>query len=66
MTIKTKLLLIVSCITLQSFGQNATQKVFTSDIDNFWVAYDSIQTTKDSVQQFNSSNHSTLIRAQQD
>ena len=51
MTIKTKLLLIVSCITLQSFGQNATQKVFTSDIDNFWVAYDSIQTTKDSVQQ---------------
>ena len=33
MTIKTKLLLIVSCITLQSFGQNATQKVFTSDID---------------------------------
>lgn len=28
-----------------------TKKVFTSDIDNFWIAYDSIQTTKDSLQQ---------------
>ena len=27
------------------------QKVFTSDIDNFWRAYDSIQTTKDSLKQ---------------
>ena len=25
--------------------------VFTSDIDNFWIAYDSIQTTKDSLKQ---------------
>jgi hypothetical protein len=27
------------------------QKVFTADIDNFWTAYDSIQTTKDSLKQ---------------
>jgi hypothetical protein len=29
------------------------QKVFTQDIDNFWVAFDSIQTTKDSIKQIN-------------
>jgi len=35
-----------------SFGQSAKQqKVFTEDIDNFWVAFDSIQTTKDSINQ---------------
>jgi hypothetical protein len=33
-----------------SKGQDA-KKVFTSDIDNFWIAYDSIQTTKDSLKQ---------------
>ena len=27
------------------------QKVFTADIDNFWIAYDSIQSTKDSLKQ---------------
>ena len=27
------------------------QKVFTADIDNFWIAYDSIQSTKDSLRQ---------------
>jgi hypothetical protein len=27
------------------------QKVFTSDIDNFWIAYDSMQKTSDSLQQ---------------
>jgi len=27
------------------------QKVFTADIDNFWTAYDSIQSTKDSLKQ---------------
>ena len=31
-------------------GQN-NQKVFTSDIDNFWRAYDSCQTTTDSLKQ---------------
>ena len=35
-------------IFLSAWGQ---QKVFTSDIDNFWIAYDSIQTTSDSLKQ---------------
>ena len=26
-----------------------SKKVFTIDIDNFWIAYDSIQTTRDSL-----------------
>lgn len=34
-----------------AFGQRAKQKVFFSDIDNFWVAYDSIRTTTDSLRQ---------------
>ncbi len=35
-----------------SFAQtNIHQHVFTSDIDNFWMAYDSIQSTSDSIQQ---------------
>jgi hypothetical protein len=34
--------------SLQSFAQ---QKVFTSDIDNFWIAYDSIRSTNDSIKQ---------------
>jgi hypothetical protein len=32
-------------------GQKNNQKVFTSDIDNFWIAYDSCQTTNDSLKQ---------------
>lgn len=34
-----------------AFGQRSKQKVFFSDIDNFWVAYDSIRTTSDSLRQ---------------
>ena len=35
-----------------AFGQSANQqKVFTQDIDNFWIAYDSLRTITDSVQQ---------------
>ena len=41
---------IFFAITLTSIAQGS-QKVFTSDIDNFWIAYDSIQTTKDSLEQ---------------
>ncbi|WP_310394561.1 Ig-like domain-containing protein [Hymenobacter sp.] len=36
---------------LSSIAQPSTQKVFFSDIDNFWVAYDSIRTTSDSLRQ---------------
>ena len=38
----------ISCSTL--FGQTKT-KIFTSDITNFWTAYDSVLTTKDTVKQ---------------
>lgn len=31
-------------------GQTST-KIFVSDIDNFWIAYDSVQTTRDSTKQ---------------
>ena len=35
-----------------SFCQSETnQKVFTEDIQNFWIAYDSIKSTKDSLKQ---------------
>jgi len=32
-------------------AQEKSQKVFTEDIDNFWVAFDSIQATNDSLRQ---------------
>jgi hypothetical protein len=35
-----------SFLFMSAFSQN-TNKIFTSDIDNFWIAYDSIQQTKD-------------------
>ena len=38
-------------LSVASAGQNNSQKVFTSDIDNFWEACDSIQSTKDSLKQ---------------
>jgi hypothetical protein len=40
---------LFSILSFTSKGQDT--KVFTSDIDNFWTAYDSIQTTKDSLKQ---------------
>ena len=44
--------LIFSCyFSFAVSAQDENQKVFTSDIDNFWIAYDSIQTTNDSLQQ---------------
>lgn len=49
-----KLLLILPALftlSLISAAQKSTQKVFTSDIDNFWIAYDSCQTTNDSLKQ---------------
>ena len=43
--------LLVVLLASTSFGQKHHPKVFTSDIDNFWQAYDSIQTTQDSLKQ---------------
>ncbi len=46
-------IIVLLCFMAASFevaiGQK--QKVFTQDIDNFWVAFDSIQTTKDKQKQ---------------
>jgi hypothetical protein len=49
----TSLALCLSCFFFRGFAQPAQsdQRVFTSDIDRFWIAYDSAQTTTDSVQQ---------------
>ena len=44
------LLFLLFTLALTSPAQDA-QKVFTSDIDNFWIAYDSVQTTSDSLKQ---------------
>ncbi len=38
--------IIFSLVFGIAFSQNST-RIFTSDIDNFWVAYDSIQKTND-------------------
>ncbi|WP_426478236.1 Ig-like domain-containing protein [Chryseobacterium sp. CBSDS_008] len=38
--------IILSLIFTSAFSQKST-KIFTSDIDNFWTAYDSIQKTKE-------------------
>jgi hypothetical protein len=49
-----KKLLIIFSFTLVSnaFGQINSANFITSDIDNFWTAYDKITATKDSVQQY--------------
>jgi hypothetical protein len=38
-------------VCYSGFGQKTVQKVFTSDIDNFWRAFDSVETTTDSLRQ---------------
>ena len=47
-TFATILLLFILSFTPKA---QKDQKVFTVDIDNFWIAYDSIQSTKDSLKQ---------------
>jgi len=42
-------MLLVACLSV--LAQGTSQKVFVADIDNFWIAFDSVQTTNDSVQQ---------------
>lgn len=49
-----RLFLIITSLTLStySFAQNNKQTFVSTDIDNFWVAYDKITSTKDSVEQY--------------
>jgi hypothetical protein len=53
MPVMIKIFVIVFSLVTLSLSSKAQkdQNVFTSDIDNFWIAYDSIQTTKDSLKQ---------------
>lgn len=44
------LILIFSTFTISTFGQTHP-KIFTSDIDNFWIAYDSVKATTDTTKQ---------------
>ena len=44
---KNRVLFIILLFNLSLFAQNNQSKIFTSDIDNFWVAYDSVLKTKD-------------------
>lgn len=46
-----KAVLYICAIALSLATKAQNQKVFTSDIDHFWTAYDSIQTTTDSLRQ---------------
>jgi hypothetical protein len=50
---RTSLLLIYTLLILNARSQSLpnTQRVFTSDVDHFWIAYDSVQTTTDSLLQ---------------
>ncbi len=45
------ILLLLCLLNSPIFAQHFNQKIVTQDIDNFWVAYDSIHTTTDSVKQ---------------
>ena len=47
MKIRIIILLILFTINLTMFGQNPNPKISTIDIDNFWIAYDSLQKTND-------------------
>jgi hypothetical protein len=49
-----KLLLIFSFLFVSNaFGQSNQANIITSDIDNFWIAFDKITATKDSAEQYN-------------
>ena len=50
---KILLLLLSLTIVINSFGQANKQQFVSTDIDNFWHAYDKISSTKDSVAQYN-------------
>lgn len=47
------LILISLTLTTYSYSQSLKQTFVSSDIDNFWVAYENIISTKDSIKQFN-------------
>jgi hypothetical protein len=48
---RTFIAFIFFALYITTSAQSGSQKVFTSDINNFWRAFDSIQTTNDSLKQ---------------
>lgn len=46
-----------------TFSQTTLQKVFTQDIDNFWIAYDSIRSTRDNTKQIDYINRLYIDKA---
>lgn len=50
---KTILFLVQLLIFTNTYAQEINRKIITSDIENFWNAYDSIQTTEN----FNAKTH---------
>ncbi|HVI45306.1 MAG TPA: hypothetical protein VM802_10565 [Chitinophaga sp.] len=46
-----KVLLLICILSTTIYA--SAQKIFTTDVDNFWIAYDSIGTTTDSLKQLN-------------
>ncbi len=50
---KAFLVIIILSLTTASFAQSLKQVFVSTDIDNFWVAYDKIISTTDSVKQYN-------------
>jgi hypothetical protein len=49
-----KITLLIICLFIfnAALAQNQPTAIVTADIDNFWIAYDQITTTKDSSQQY--------------
>jgi hypothetical protein len=49
-----KITLLIICLFIfnAALAQNQSTTIVTADIDNFWIAYDQITTTKDSSQQY--------------
>ncbi|MDN3706211.1 hypothetical protein QW060_03625 [Myroides ceti] len=45
-------LIIILCLATATFAQKTKQIFVSADIDNFWNAYDKINATKDSAQQY--------------
>lgn len=48
---KKHLSIIIFFLAIPFISFNQSQKVFTQDIENFWIAYDSVKSTPDSLQQ---------------
>ena len=45
-------IIIILCLTTISFAQKFEQVFVATDIDNFWIAYNKINATKDTVKQY--------------